>query len=163
MARDKGKPEVIYPAIVARLIAQISGQNVANTYHAIDPDDVGGPGEFTMVISPASGTFDEAMFEGGGQSQLTANGGCIVKIHSPVVLDEVKRDAIALNDAAKGLWFKAKQVIAALADWSPGTAGSELTRNPLYPKAYAFTKDRTTGRTSAIELHFGLDFDWDVS
>lgn len=162
MARNKGKPQEIYPAIVTRLVAQITGQTTANTYHAIDPDDVGGPGEFTMVVSPASGRFDEEQFEGGGVEMLTVNGGAIVKIHSPIVLDETKRDAIALNNTTKGLWVKAKQVIAALADWSPQVASDEVTRNPLYPKGYRFTKS-PDARSVAIELDFGLDFDWDVS
>ena len=163
MARDKGKFDAILLAVVDRLISQVGGLNAANCYLSLNPDalPMPNPGDFICVVAPTSGAFSDSMFEGGGQEQTTSDSGVIVKIHSPVQLDEVHRDAVFLTDATLGLIENVRLTIKALADWSPGTSGNELTRDPLIPSDFAFTRN---GRgLGACELTFKLSFDWDLS
>lgn len=163
MARDKGDLSSILAAIVARLIDQVTEFNAANCYLSINPDSLpSGPGEITCVVAPTSGTFDQGMIEGGGDEQNTSDGGVIVKIHSPVQLDEADRDTVFLTDASLGLLSFAKQAMQALSGWSPDDGGgNETTRDPLHPAGYAFQRDGR--KLGACELTFHLKFDWDLS
>lgn len=164
MARDKGKLGDILTAVVARLIDQVSGYNAANCYLSIDPDSVPEPGvgEFTIVVSPASEQFQGPYFEGGGEQQATTQEGIIiVKIHSPVQLDEPHRDTIWLTDTTLGICEKMRLVMKALSNWSPGTSGNELTRDPFSPGGYVFTR-RDRG-LAGVEMTFRFMFDWDLT
>lgn len=163
MARNKGTFDAILLAVVDRLISQVGGLDEANCYLSLNPDvlPMPNPGDFVCVVAPTSGMFSDSMFEGGGVEQTTSDSGIIVKIHSPVQLDEVHRDAVFLTDATLGLIAKVRSTLKALSDWSPGSVGSELTRDPLIPSDFAFT--RNSRSLGACELTFKLSFDWDLS
>lgn len=162
MARDKGTFDAILLAVVARLIDQVGGFNAATCYLSLNPDalPMPNPGTIICVVAPTSGAFDEAMFEGGGIEQTNSVSGIIVKIHSPVQLDEVHRDAVFLTDESLGLIGKVRLIIKALADWSPTVGADEQTRDPLIPSDFAFT--RNSRSLGACELTFRLSFDWDL-
>lgn len=164
MARSLGKLKVILPAVVDRLIDQIEGVTKANCYVALNPDSLpnGGVGGILYVVSPTSGRFDDAYFEGGGVEQLFANAGLVVKIHSPLQLDQAGRDIEFLTDEAHGILDRATDVLAALSNWSPeDVSGNPQTRDPLYPMGYTLTR---AGRSiGAIELEFACNFDWNVT
>lgn len=164
MARNKGRPEDIYRSIKERLIDRVPDCKEANCWFSLNPQVVAPhPGSLGFAVSPASGSFREGYFDGGGLEQLTADGGLIVAIHSTLQLDQVQQDAKLLEDASIGLWPQAGKVLAALADpsWSPMKGSDEITRDPLIPAGYRIVKnDRRLG---SIELEFKCNFDWDVS
>lgn len=162
MARNKALPQNVYVAAVELLRAAIDGCTDANCFFCLDPDAIPAtPGELIYVVSPTSGTFDEGMIDGGGVEQLTVEAGLMVKIHSPLMLDQVGQDAELLNNESLGLWLKATEVMAALSLQSPTVNGNALTRDPLIPHGFAITKSHK--RLGAIELTFKVLFDWDVS
>lgn len=164
MPRGSGKLDAILSAIVARLIAQVSGCNAATCYLCLNPDAVPSPnpGDFVYVVAPTGGEFDDALFDGGGQNQATVNAGVIVKIHSPVQLDEARHDAQFLTHSTLGVLEKSRLVMKALADWSPADGGAnEITRNPLIPANYGITHSQR--QLGAVELTFHLTYDWDLS
>ncbi len=162
MARDKALPQNVYVAVVDMLRAAIDGCTDANCFFCLDPDAIPpSPGELIYVVSPTSGTFDEGMMDGGGVQQLTVEAGVLVKIHSPLMLDQVGNDTSLLNDESLGLWGKATEVLAALAIQSPTVAGNAQTRDPLMPHSFSITKSHK--RLGAIEMTFKVLFDWDVS
>lgn len=168
MSRTGGQPETIYDAIVARLIDQLDDFcNEATCYFALNPDALPpSPGDLIFVVAPMSGRAAEGYYEGGGLQQLTINGGTIVKIHSPLQLDEAHKDIKLLTETTKGLWRVARRVIRAIADsaWSPQDGSSnEITRDPCYLLGYDIHKSGKKSRSlGAIELHFATNFDWDV-
>lgn len=161
MARLKGDPVAILQAVVDRLIDQL-GLTDATCYLSIDPDAVPSPspGDLIFVVSPTSGNFNEAMFDGGGQEQMTLDGGIVVKIHTPVQLDEPKHDALLVGQESRGVLRHATLTLKALANWSPDKNGNELTRDPLIPSGFAIgRKSRSLGW---VELTFKCSFDWDA-
>lgn len=170
MARDKGLPEDIYDSIVSRLIDKIPEHfNPSTCYQSLNENAVApSPGDITAVVAPMSGQAKESYFEGGGEEQLTVDGGVIVKIHSPLQLDRMNQDVGLLSDSTRGLWRIARKVLKYLADssWSPMKGANEITRDPLFFLGYAITKSRKRkGRKTlgAIELHFRVTFDWDIT
>lgn len=161
MARDKGNPVTILEGVVTRLIDQL-GLTDANCYLSIDPDALPSPspGQLIFVVSPTSGNFNEALFDGGGQEQTTLEGGIVVKIHSPLQLDKPHQDVKFLGDESRGILRYATRVLKALAGWSPGVVGSEQTRDPLIPSGMVIgRKKRSLGW---LELTFKCSFDWDL-
>ena len=167
MARIGGQPEDIYEAIVARLHTLLPDFcNPATCYFALDPDAVvPSPGDLVFVVSPMSGQAKEAYYEGGGLEQLTVEAGTIVKIHSPLQLDEPHKDSMLLTEATRGLWRVSRRVVRAIANsaWSPMKAADEITRDPCYLLGYEIRKGHGKSRSlGAIELHFATNFDWDV-
>lgn len=162
MARDKALPQNVYTAAVDLLRAAITECTEANCFFCLDPDAVPpAPGQLIYIVSPTSGTFDEGMIDGGGVEQLTVDAGLMVKIHSPLMLDQVGHDSSLLNDESLGLWGKATEVLRALAVQSPEFEGNPLTRDPLMPHSFAVTKSHK--RLGAIELTFKVSFDWNVA
>lgn len=165
MPRDKGTLDAILAAIVARLIDEIPDLcNPATCFESLDPWGLPAPnpGNMVFVVAPMSGEFDAAYLEGGGQEQATANTGVTVAIHSPVVLDEPRRDTHFLRNSTHGVLQVARRVLAALTDWTPKSPGGldELTRDPLMPAGYVFQRnDRAMG---AMGVQFALSFDWDL-
>lgn len=164
MARIGGQPEDIYASVVARLLDQIPDFCKPETcYLSLDPDAlVPSPGDLVFVVSPMSGRAKDSYYEGGGLEQLTIDGGIIVKIHSPLQLDEPHKDVALLTEQTRGLWRIARRVIRAIANsaWSPTKGADEITRDPCYLIGYDLGKHpRSIG---SIELHFACLFDWDV-
>ncbi len=165
MARDKGLPEDIYDAVVARLIDRVPlFCNESTCYQCLNPDLVPPkPGDLMFPVSPMSGQVAESYVEGGGNEQLTINGGLIVKIHSPLQLDQKYQDVHLLSDSSRGLWKIARKVIGVLSVWDPMKGDNELLRDPLGFLGYVLTKSRRRRPLGAIELHFKVMFDWDVT
>lgn len=165
MARDKGLPEDIYDAIVARLIERIPQFcNESTCYQTLNPDMVPPkPGDLMFPVAPLSGRIQESYVEGGGNEQLFVNGGAIVKIHSPLQLDQKGHDVALLSDASRGLWKVARLVLNALSVWDPMKGDNEICRDPLGFLGYDITKSRRRRPLGAIELHFAVNFDWDVT
>ena len=167
MARVGGQPEDIYDAIVARLIDNMPDLcNDATCYFSLNPDAVSpSPGDVVVVVSPMGGNVKTEYFEGGGLEQLTIDAGTIVKIHSPLQLDEPQKDVLLLSEATRGLWRIARRVIRLVSDsdWSPTHGGDEITRDPLHFLGYQIHKSATKKRSlGAIELQFATMYDWDV-
>jgi hypothetical protein len=165
MARDKGDLGDILTSVVDRLRSEVPGCNEATCYLALNPDAIGNsPGDHIFVVAPMSGQFDEGMWDGGGLEQLTANGGIIVKIHCPILLDDHTKEAALLTDEKLSIIRKANKVIGVLCDpeWSPTKDNNELTRNPLSPSGYTIDRD-SFGRVGGIELSFRCVFDWDTT
>lgn len=170
MTRNLGLPEDIFDAIVARLISQIPEFcTPVSTYQAINPDAIANhPGDLTFVVAPLSGDAPQEYQEGGGEQQLTIFGGVIVKIHSPLQLDEVPRDAYLLAEKSRGLWKVSRHVLAALVNWDPTTTDvdgtNEITRDPLIFAGFSLGKGPRKKRSlGSIELHFKVNFDWDIT
>lgn len=165
MPRQFGDPQVILQVIVTRIITAIGSRfSDANCYLSINPDSLPAPspGGLTCVVSPASGSFDEAYFEGGGNQQLLLNGGIIVKVHSPLQLDQSGRDVELLVNESHGVIDCATEILEALSNWSPVAAnGDELTRDPLIPRDIHYT--RATNKLGGVEIGFGCNFDWDLT
>lgn len=161
MSRDTGDLAVILQLIVSRIISTC-GFNEATCYLSLNPDAIpANPGDFFCVVAPTSGAYNEPMFDGGGLNQTTVESGVIVKIHSPVQLDEQHRDATFLTDASLGLIGKMKAVLKHLSGWDPTVGGNEQTRDPLIPAEHIFT--RPSRALGGVELVFRCNFDWNLT
>lgn len=165
MARDKGLPEDIYDAIVARLIERMPTLcREETTYFAINPDSLANnPGDLTFVVAPMSGNAPEGYQTGGGEQQVTINGGVIVKIHSPLQVDQAPRDAKRMADRGRGLWRVSRHVLAALVNWDPMKGDNEICRDPLSFLGFNIGKGRKKRSLGSMELHFAVNFDWDIT
>lgn len=167
MARIGGQPEDIYAEIVARLIDQMPDLcSDATCYFALNPDAiVPSPGEILFVVAPMSARTKVEYYEGGGLEQLTLDGGTIVKIHSPLQLDEPHKDIELVSEASRGLFRIARRAVRAISDplWSPMKGDDEITRDPCYFLGFDLGKNARKKRSlGSIELHFATNFDWDV-
>lgn len=165
MARTgQGTLEEILQACVDRIIDQVPLATAANCYLCLDPDSVPpSSGEFIFAVAPLSGQFEEGMWDGGGLDQATVDSGLIVKIHSPLQLDEPQRDREFLLSNTHSVLKQHRLVIKALCDptWSPMRGEDEIIRDPIIPGAWSITRrDRGLG---AIEQEFRLNFDMDFS
>jgi hypothetical protein len=168
MARVGGQPEDIYQAVVDRLISRVPDLcNPATTYFSLNPDALPpSPGNLIFVVSPMSANAATEYYEGGGLEQLALKGGLIVKIHSPLQLDEMHKDMQLVSHETLGLFRIARRVIRYIADsaWSPMKGADEITRDPCYFLGFDIHKGPKKKRSlGAIELHFALNFDWDVN
>jgi hypothetical protein len=156
-------------AIVARLIATVKGCNESTCYLSIDPNKLpSNPGDHVYVVAPTSGTFRAGAYIGGGLNFLGTDGGFIVKIHCPSLIDQEHRDAAALTLEGLSIIRKASEVLAALSPaessstaWVPVKGDYDLT-GPLQPIGYSFDKDPNDA-VRAIELAFHCPFDWDTT
>lgn len=166
MARNLGLPEDIFDAIVARLIDQIPNFcTEASTYHAINPDAIASnPGDLIFVVAPLSGNAPLEYQAGGGEQQLTIDGGFMVKIHSPLQLDQFPHDAYMLKEKSRGLWKVSRRVLAAIVNWDPLKGDNEITRDPIAFLGFSLGKGPRKKRSlGSIELHFKLMWDWDIT
>lgn len=164
MARDKGKLDTQLSAIVDRIIDEVSAYDSASCYLSLNPDALPAPnpGDFICVVAPTSGSFDGGLFMGGGVEQVTCEAGVVVKVHSPVQLDETHRDAEFLTNSSLGLIENVRLVMKALTDWSPVDGSSDdITRDPLSPASITFT--RQSRSLGGCEVVFHTLMDWDLS
>lgn len=175
MAQGESKEaayEDVLLQIVERLIAQIKGLDKSACFFALDPDDIGtSSGRHTYIVSPVSGEFREEAFVGAGIAALATHSGCIVKIHCPSLVDQRKRDSVAITGESIGVLRKASGVLAALAPstaahppaagWVPYVGDYALT-SPFTPVGYSLSKN-PNGAIRSIELTFKFEFDWDTT
>ena len=168
--RNKGDLIAILRAVVTRLRAQLNSGtrpvNESNCYLCLDPNaKKKTASDLVFVVGPSSGSFDEAMIEGGGQEQLTADLYLIVTIQSALQLDEAQREEYFLTDAGLGVLGAGTDVLAALAVWDPSTTSGADTllqvRDPLMPSGFEFSKEGKS--KGSMTLTFKCKFDWDVS
>ena len=161
MARTKGNPVDILKAIVDRLVDQVEECNDMTCYLALSPDAVAqSAGDFTFVVAPLSGTFDQGYIEGGGQEQMKVDSGIVVKIHSDSHLDHVARDTAFLTAHGQNVLDVARRVLKALSCWSPVKDQNHITRDPLTPTSFVLAKSQSG--LGAIEIDFACCFDWDL-
>lgn len=152
----------ILTAIVDRLAESVPGLTPGSCYIALNPDSViNAPGSEVVVVSPSSGEFDAGAIIGGGAEQMTVSSQVIVKIHSPIVLDQASQDTLFLVDATHGVLVTAGRVMQALAGWTPQNSTNLLTRDPLWPTSYSMT--RSEGRIGGFEIVFNCVYDWEVT
>lgn len=177
MAQGESKEanyDVVLDQIVKRLQDQLKDCNEVNCYFALDPDDLASnPADHIYVVAPVSGQFRLGAFEGGANSFVATNAGCIVKIHCPTLVDQRKRDAFAIMGESTGVLRKASAVLKALgpskhngngipsAGWVPILSGVNLT-SPFVPVDYSIHKHENNAIRS-IELRFSFEFDWDTT
>lgn len=148
--------------VVARLTDQIPECSEANCFLTLNPDSVpASPGDFIFAVAPTAGSFSGAYLNGGGQAQATADTGVIVKIHSPLQLDEPGRERAFLIDNTHSILKQWRRVLRALTDWSPAIGDDQVTRDPLLPTAWSITRDDR--RIGAIEQDFSVSFDMDLT
>jgi len=168
--RNKGDLAAILLAVVTRLRAQLDTAerpvNESNCYLSLDPSArKKTASDLVFVVGPSSGQFDEAMIEGGGVEQLTADIYIIVTIQSALQLDEAQREESFLTDSAMGVLKSATNVLAALATWDPSTTSGGDTllqvRDPLMPSGFEFSKEGKS--KGSMTLTFKCKFDWNVS
>jgi len=163
-AHTSAKLEDILQAVVDRLIDQVAGFSDANCYLSINPDATPepNPGDYICVVAPTGGMFDENAYHGGGEGQCTINSGILVKLHSPIQLDQPHRDAEFLKHASLGVLAKWRLIVKALLwPWQLQIDGNDGTRDPLIPAEY--TLSRRDRRLGAIEQVFKANFDLDLS
>lgn len=165
MARGAGKFDDILLSVKRRLIAEVQGANDATCYLCLNPDDTPSPnpGSFFYVISPLSGQFLQGYLDGGGEAQATVDAGVLVRVYSPVMLDQPKRDTVFLTHATRGILERARIVLMALTNWSPMDEAeeNELTRDPLIPSGFDIAKHQKS--LGYIDVGFRLLFDWDLA
>lgn len=158
--RDFGDLSEILQAAVAHLIAQLPTHcKASNTFMALNPDSVEpNAGYMSFVVSPMGGSFPGEFQDGGGVQQVTTETGMLITIHSPLQMDEPRRDTKFLTDNSKGVIGVATKVLKAFTQWDPRNADSILLREPATPTGFNFKRsDRSLG---SMELEFRLNFDW---
>lgn len=161
MLRDRGNFRDIILAIIKRLAEQISDANHDSVFFSIDPDIESPPpssGQFFYIIAPLSGTFDQGLLTGGGQSQATVQTGITVTAYSHAQLDQGQHDTLFLTDLSLSIVERWRHVLAALTDWTPTLNENEMTRDPLMPMGFEIV--RPTRTLGGIRQSFSLDFDW---
>lgn len=163
-AHTVAKLEDILQAIVERIIDQVAGFTEANCYLSIDPNSTPepNPGQFVCVVAPTSGAFDEAKYDGGGEDQATINGGVVVKLHSPLQLDQPHRDGEFLRHTTLGVLRIWREIVKSLIwPWQLQIGDDDGTRDPLIPADYTF--ERRSRKLAAIEQTFKVNFDLDLT
>lgn len=159
-------------SVVQRLRDTLKGCTEANCYLSLNPNRLApNPGNHTFVIAPVSGQFRAGAFSGAALGGLTVDGGFVVKIHCPTMLDQEQREVVSLTDESLGLIRRASAVIASLCahgqagisvdTWVPSKNGLELTEPPE-PVNFSFDED-DKGVVRAVELSFRCAFDWDAT
>ena len=162
MRTSVSKLDAILTAVAVRLRDQLS-LDAATCYLALDPDSIPNPnpGTFFVVVSPTSGSFDEANFAGGGVSQATLQTSVIVRVYSPVQLDEPHHDTQWLTSTTVGIVEQMRRVLKALAGHDLESSGAQILAQPIFPQSQTF--GRYSRALGYGELVFGIVFDWDLS
>jgi hypothetical protein len=156
---------VVLAAVAARLRSQLS-LTEATCYWMLDREEPTPTSKnFFVTIHPDGGNFDEALFDGGGENQLTDSTGIVVTIHTHTQLDRGGRDKEALFQPNKGLLPYMKPVLKALAghDLVINDNGDTCLRELIRPVGYKTPLRSHAERWSRIEIYFALSFDWDMS
>ena len=164
MARIDTDLAEVLQAVVSRLIDQIDGFTPATCFLALHPEDVPHSkiGDIFCAVFPAQGTFDEGMFDGGGENQVCSNTEFVVKIYSALQTDEDGHATEFLTNATLGVIAKMKQVLLALAGHDlTNEDGDTFLRDLPCPGKYAF--ERADKKAGSVELTFKISFDWDLS
>jgi len=146
---------------IRRYVSIFGGEGTC--FLSLDPDQLPpSPGDMICIVAPLNGTFGQDYFTGGGKEQMQVDSGFVVKIHSPLVLDEVQREADFLTDQSLGVISVARQVLNILSEWAPTNEdGDQIIRDLVSPSSFSFT--RSNERIGAVELMFRLNFDWNVT
>lgn len=161
MARIDSRLDTILLAIVARLIAQVSGADAASCYLSIDDGEIAGSADdFVLVVSPHGGSFDDGALDGGGQNVAADYFAFSVTVYSAAMLDENHRDTVGLTDATRGLILKHREVLKALTVHDLLSGSDNILRDVPMPTMYEFGKN---GRGQIfVRQVFRLSFDWDL-
>lgn len=152
----------ILTAIVTRLRSQL-GLDAATCFLSLNPDNTPNPnpGTFFLVVSPMAGDFDEGNFAGGATQQATIQAGVIVRVYSPVQVDEPHHDTEWLTNTTLGIIERMRLVLKALAGHDLENNGEGILSQPIFPQSQTFGRfDRSLGYG---ELTFTVLFDWNLS
>jgi len=163
MARIDVDLNQVLAAVVLRLQAVLT-LNDSTCFYSINPDSPPpAPADLYLVVTPDGGTFDDGMFEGGGEKQLTCDTGFVVTIKTAMRLDAGGKDKERLTNASRGMIQMVGQILDALAghDLLLST-GDAFLRGLLQPQGFG-APQKDGEKLGSIPLTFNLSFDWDVT
>lgn len=171
--RLNGKMKDVLKQVMARLIDQRARANKAAAYLTLDVNNFpsSNPGTFIYGIQPGEGSFDDANWDGGGQSMATTVSQLTVRVSSPMALDQQGRDTAMLTHDTLSILDEWEEVIKCLTveDWSPEVEVDGETiiilRDPLIPTTWAFGETiLDSGKPIGwAQQTFRLSFDLDLS
>ena len=166
MADGSATLDVLISAFSARLQSELPTIcNNGNTFICLDAWAVpaNSPGRWMFAIAPLSGTFDEDNMVGGGQNDVRTDAAIELVIHSPLVLDQAKRELSFLTDSSLGVVQIVTQVLAVRLPTGRRsiTPASQLVADSVKPASFEFA--RRERKIGAVGLTWRLRFDWDLS
>lgn len=163
MPRIDSNLTAVLDAVIKRLREQLSLSD--STCFLCLSDDVTPKttSDVFLTVSPDGGEFDQGHFDGGGDEQLTVEGGVRVTIHSTLKLDRTGHDSELLSNASRGVLSVMHEVLRALTghDLVIDTDGNTTLRRLIAPRGFE-RPERSGERLGRISLYFGLSFDWEL-
>lgn len=142
---------------------ELGSENVFLTLYPDAPEPEPS-GEHFLSVAPGAGSFDEALFAGGGREQLCQVGEFQVTIYSRVQLDQSARDESILGHATEGLLVLKHRVLSALVGADPALpGGAKFSRELLRPIRAAAPEHDADRGIGWLSLAFALSFDWDLT
>lgn len=156
-------PEIILERIVARLTSQLS-LDAEQIFLASNPDLVDTPSAYNnwYVVTGANGQFKRGHQIGGGTTQLTGTMVVVVTVFSAQSLDQQGReDAFYTNDTT-GIYRRATEVMAALAEYELQNASNErLVSFPI--KLNDWSAEKGHREFGSVQIGCELQYIWNLS
>lgn len=150
-------------AVVARLIAQVSGLNSSTCFISDTPEPpAASQNNLFVTVAPTGGRFDEEAQIGAGAAELIEYVGFAVTIWSAMKLDRNEHANYLLTDATRGLLAVKKSVLKALVGHNLQVTGGDAL--VAYIRAInSSPPGYTQGGLGRITLTFSSEFLWDLS
>lgn len=172
MASDRATQLSILEAITQRLRQRVPDLSEVNTFVSDQRQPVKFPSDrLCCTITPGPGRFDEALWAGGGQSQICETLDVLVTLWLQNRLDAIPRATNALL-GERGIlsWYKPHLLRALLLEdlgngsidaWMPvGQDGMGLLRNYLRPVSCSSPMPEQTQSWIGMTLTLEASFDW---
>jgi hypothetical protein len=163
----------VLEAVVKQLINAYPGGGLSDKtcYLADEPDAPEDPvDDLYITVSMGNGTFNNALFVGGGPKQCSEETQVIVSIWCRVESDEPGHNKEALTNRNSGILRHKARVLRALAGADlqinyPENAGgtNNFLRQWLIPITATVPEKKNENGYSGLAIVFGADFDWDLT
>lgn len=150
-------------AVVARLIAQVSGLNASTCFISDSPEPpAASQNNLFVTVAPVGSRFDEEAQVGAGAAELIEYAGVSVTIWSDMKLDRNEQAKYLLTDASRGLLAVKKAILKALVGHNLQVSGGDglvayMRAVNCSPPGY------TQGGLGRMTLMFSTEFLWDLS
>lgn len=120
------------------------------------------PGDRIVVIEPDGLDFDEGLFIGGGQYQITVQTGVMIHLFSTIRVDSnAKKNRQILINASRGLYALMSSIVSTLAgvDLTVNAGASTFLRELMHPVG-ASKPEKITDNLVHIAFSWAISYDW---
>jgi len=156
--------------IVSRIVARLRSELALPDHRCYEtlvplvdpPIPKGGP--FFVTVSPGGGRFDDAMFVGGGENQVSEQASVTVCAYAKIALDPGDRATQIMTEETRGMLRLKQRILKALSGHDlTDASGDTLLRSLLQPLQDWEPQYNFESKIARIGVGFATDFDWDLS